>query len=188
MYSPYIFGVQHIGENATETVRRLLSLNVKSVGLEAPPSLLSAEPTVIFSKYGPRSHQMYWSYVAMQLRKKGILVIPLVPESFQRRAGAIWKERLDPENKLVNRANILIFNTLARKLRENVVKHQVEVIVCGVLHAHLLQKELKISKEKYELIHQVEPRSLRKLVLTQTRETRKFRKKQKDIRKPRKNQ
>ncbi len=194
MKKPYLLGVEHRGENAIATIDALVKLGVKSVGLECPASLLAENPIDIFARYGTRSHQMYWSFVAMQLKERGITVEPLVPEEFDRRAKAIqrggkWIHQVEKSNGLQSAGEILVYSTLARQLKESAHERKVEAIVCGAPHAFLLRTEMRVPKNQFMLIHTtaVPREAIIKFSLEKLRATRRFRRGQRDLRKPKRN-
>jgi hypothetical protein len=143
-YNPFLIGIIHANSELDQVFSSIVHLNVKSVGLEVSPMMLS-KPKGFFSLLGQR------------LQAHGITVVPLIPDKFEK--------RLQIEETVIRKAGRSLINEGGRSiskskyarligvgLTETMVKEgktkQPEALVMGWSHSLTTRKDLEISKDR----------------------------------------
>ncbi len=172
-YEPYLVGVVHKGEFAREVIAHILSLKVKSVGVESAAKAydIKGELGMIIME-----QSIFWHYVIEGLRTHGIKVIFLIPDRLelkllmeeQRTGSEIISKKMLRQKNVKGLYPALVKDTMTRFMEKKATKDKPEAIVVGGTHAHVIQKDLGIPQEKYKQIgdYQESAKRMAKGILT----------------------
>lgn len=145
-YQPYLIGVAHHPFYVSEVTNAIFGLGVKSVGVEVSQYELNFTPPIDYAAVA------FWKKVISNLLEKGIKVVFLKSNSLDRKlhskmVGGHWgtkKERLEYRT--------LVSDTMTRFMEKKAIKTKPEALIVGGFHAALMRKDLKISKNKFQIV------------------------------------